>query len=72
MVPKDSDVSEEELNRVAEFYRDIECPRIIPDYDSQSHGEQGEYHQAMIRKNRMNFFDKSLLLVTGTITFFGG
>ena len=70
MVPKDSDVSEEELNRVAEFYRDIKCPEIIPDYNSQSHGEQSEYHQAMIRKNKMNFFDKCLLLITGPPMFF--
>ncbi|MCQ2958165.1 MAG: hypothetical protein MJ180_04605, partial [Candidatus Gastranaerophilales bacterium] len=52
MLPKNCNVSKEELEKLGEFLRDIRCPEIIPDFDANQHGEIAEYNQTLIREQQ--------------------
>lgn len=58
MVSKNSDLTEEEVNRIGIYFRSIGCPELIPDYDENKHGKTDEYYSTIIRKNKKFLFWK--------------
>jgi len=52
MLPKDCNVSKEELEKLGRFLRDIHCPEIMPDYDESKHGDIASYNQTLIREQQ--------------------
>ena len=55
MVAKNSKVSKDEVEKLGEYFRDIICPKIIPDYDEKVHGSIDDYNETTIRdENKVN------------------
>lgn len=53
MIMKNNNVSEEETEKLGKFFRDIRCPKLIPDYKEYKHGPTSQYHETIIRREKI-------------------
>ncbi len=52
MIMKNNDITEDEVNKLGNFFKEIECPELISDYKKSMHGSPDLYYETVIRTKK--------------------